>query len=134
MEATVDNPDYILCDRSILDPLVYLLYNKPRYIHDELYEWIKDYTIGYDKMILVAPSSKEIINDGFRNTDKEYQHCIHSIFMAMTLSRADIIDAQEIFDCNPREVSDGWVFHTDFEDETLCQTILALEDENNVRI
>lgn len=134
MEATIEKPDFILCDRSMLDPMVYLLYNSPNFRHDELFEYVKDYTISYDKMILIRPSCREITPDSFRSVDKEYQYNIHSLFMALTLSRADVIDSQEIFDCNPREVSDGWVFHTDFEDESLCQTILGLEDENNVRI
>lgn len=79
-------PDFLLCDRSMLDMAVYgtMLFQNGKLSQAEyqvilraVAEWMRTYDFG----ILVSPSDREITSDGFRATDKKYQWEMHNLFV-----------------------------------------------------
>ncbi len=78
-------PQFLLCDRSMLDQAVYgtMLLSEKKLSEKEysilmlsVLDWMKTYDFG----ILVSPHDREIIADGFRATDKKYQWEMHNYF------------------------------------------------------
>jgi GTPase SAR1 family protein len=126
MEATVDHPDYIICDRSVMDPLVYLLYNEPMLdrLSDELFSFAWKIAESYDKIFLIRPCIREITPDRFRSTDKEYQYCIHSLFMATMVGHCQIIDTKNIFAAGPDPVAHDGIDAVEFIDKDFLRKIL----------
>jgi len=100
LKAALTCPTYIFCDRSVYDPLVYLLYAKPEIFSQELMEFVESYARTYDKIFLIRPSQKEIVEDGFRSKDKEFQYGINSIFTSWILGKCTILESKEIFEGN----------------------------------
>ncbi len=90
-------PDFLLCDRSMLDQAVYgtmLFQNKKmseaeyRVLMRTVVEWMHTYDFG----ILVSPHERAITSDGFRATDKSYQWEMHNLFMdVLNALKADYI-------------------------------------------
>jgi hypothetical protein len=113
MEATLKKPDFIICDRSALDPLVYLIVSNQEALPTYLIDFCDAYSMNYEDMYLVRPSSLEIKDDGFRNTDKTFQFAINGMFTSWVARTAKFINADEIF-CE--------------ELDTLCIGILNHED------
>ena len=113
MEATLKKPDFIICDRSALDPLVYLIVSNQEALPTYLIDFCDAYSMNYEDMYLVRPSSLEIKDDGFRNTDKTFQLAINGMFTSWVARTAKFINADEIF-CE--------------ELDTLCIGILNHED------
>jgi nicotinamide riboside kinase len=97
LEAEHRQPDYVICDRCILDPIVYLLAYKPDEVYPEVVEFCEHYSKTYDKMVLVRPSNKPIRPDEFRNTDKEEQYMIDNIFTNWVVGRCQLVDSDTIF-------------------------------------
>lgn len=97
LEAEKKHPDFVVCDRSILDPIVYLLSANQNEVNQDVVEFAEKYSKSYDKLYLVKPSNSIMTEDGFRNTDPEFQYSIHAIFTQWLVGRCQIIDQNEIF-------------------------------------
>lgn len=81
--AVSKNPDIVICDRSILDPLVYstVLYENGKLSSNELNiikARVGDWVRTYDSIVLcqVCP----MVNDGLRYTNTEAQAHTNSLF------------------------------------------------------
>jgi len=76
------NPNYMLCDRSTLDPLMY--YEGPRDMFlDEMYEMALTWrTFNYDKVFLLyTDSCMKIDDDNRRCLDEEFRDKINTSFI-----------------------------------------------------
>jgi hypothetical protein len=101
--AESKNPDYIICDRSVIDPLIYQLYRdeKSHLNIDKLSSYVYEYQSTYDKIFIVLPSDKPIIGDGVRSTDKDLQIEIDRLFRSdwyYDMNKVEKIIPEEIFD------------------------------------
>jgi nicotinamide riboside kinase len=96
IEAEIDQPAYVICDRCVLDPIVYLLAYKPDDVYPEVVEFFEHYSKGYDKMVLVRPANTPIRPDEFRKTDRELQYMIDNIFINWIVGRCMILDSETI--------------------------------------
>lgn len=102
----------ILCDRSVLDTFVYYDYfnrlsssvKKGDFLRSQsklyclAYRFAKNHTIkNYSKIYLIAPSDREIEDDGFRMTDKAQQMEIHELFSKQyfTFDNVEIIPQED---------------------------------------
>jgi len=112
-EATLKNPDFILCDRSAIDPLVYLIVANQEELPAYLTDFCDAYSMGYNQMCLVRPSGLDIKDDGFRNVDKTFQLAINCMFENWVSLNAKILNPNQIF-CE--------------ELDALCRRILNYED------
>jgi|SRR3989344_640813 len=79
-------PNFLFCDRSMLDLAVYgtMLLEAGKLSEKEyqiLLRAVMDWMHTYDFGILVSPSGKEVTADGFRATDKKYQADMHNYFV-----------------------------------------------------
>lgn len=92
LEREQDNPDLVVCTRSVIDPLVYLLANKPEDVNSDLVTFAESYLKTYDVIYLLKPSSKVSTEDKIE--DKEYQYIIHSIFSNWIVDKCTIIDSE----------------------------------------
>ncbi len=81
-------PDFLLCDRGMLDQAVYgtMLFNDKKLSEKEyqillatVLDWMKTYDFG----ILVSPTENGITTDGFRATNKGYQWEMHNYFVSV---------------------------------------------------
>jgi len=97
LEAESRSPEIVVCDRSSYDPLVYLLAANPEQLSQDLTCFCESWARSYDKLLLVRPSSKEIVADEFRAVEKEGQYVINTIFTHWIVGRCRIIEADEIF-------------------------------------
>ncbi len=97
MEALANNPDYLICDRSAMDPMVYMMLKDYRRVPDTLHDFINDYAKSYHYMYLIEPTKRPIDDDGFRNRDKGFQASIHNLFVDWTLGIADRVSSEQIF-------------------------------------
>ncbi len=90
-------PQFLLCDRSMLDQAVYstMLFQNSKMSESEykvVMKVVTDWMNTYDFGILVGPSDKEITSDGFRATDKKFQLEMHNFFVEILNSlNADYI-------------------------------------------
>ena len=82
IEARAKKPDFIICDRSCFDPIVYAIkkFNYPRYRYSLLYQYAQSVLKTYDIIINVRPSSYEIKEDGIRSIDPDFQKDIYDLF------------------------------------------------------
>ena len=80
------------------------MYQHPNDVPSLLIDFVNDYFKRYDQVYLIKPSNQPIEVDGFRNTDKMFQLSIHSLFMAWTCGRADVINQCEIFGPNVKDL------------------------------
>lgn len=81
LNAVSSKSDFIICDRSSIDPILYLhagKHDQKKYHFLATYaqEWLKT----YDKFIYVYPGDTEIINDQVRSTDRDFQDNVHIEF------------------------------------------------------
>lgn len=104
LDGISTGPDFLICDRSVLDPLVYFMYQHPNDVPNLLIDFVNDYFKSYDQIYLIKPSGGQIEGDGFRSTDKMFQMSIHSLFMAWTCGKADLINQNEIFGPNVKDL------------------------------
>ena len=82
-EAEKREPDVIVCDRSILDPLIYstFLYENgkmSRYELDVIKVRVNDWVRTYDSIILCR--EYPLIDDGVRSIDEKIQIHINNLF------------------------------------------------------
>lgn len=97
LEAEARRPEIVVCDRSVYDPLVYLLAANPEQLSQDLTGFCEAWARSYDRLYLVRPSGREIVSDEFRAVEKEGQYTINNIFSYWIVGRCRIIEADEIF-------------------------------------
>jgi len=99
LEAEHRSPDFLICDRTAIDPLVYLwAYHPNEHLDDHMAGFIEDYfRVSYGEIYLVRPSEKKIDNDEFRLMDKEFQYRVHDIFAYWLGGHYTNVDSDDIF-------------------------------------
>lgn len=102
LEAENKDPEYIFCDRSVFDPLMYHIYWFGDTWIDNLLKVAEEYGKTYDRIYLILPSKKEIEPDGFRSTDKAFQAGVNSLFMSYLSGRCGYVESDEIFSSSKR--------------------------------
>lgn len=87
IEARAKKYEFIICDRSIFDPVVYAInrfVDQGRgcsfYRESPLYNYAAQSLRTYDTIINVRPSDYTIKGDGVRSTNPEFQKDIYEIF------------------------------------------------------
>lgn len=95
MKAAAEDSNVIVCDRSVIDPLIYMLYSCPSMVSDELVNFVNDYSLTYTKIVLIRPN-RRVITSKTSFEDDNYRYLIHSLYMAFCLGRVDVIGAEEI--------------------------------------
>jgi len=112
LDAIAQGVDLIVCDRSSYDPICYLeaadhpieCYQKLKWFAEE---WLKT----YDKVLFVLPSGNELIEDGIRSMDKEYQETVHGIFWEtfkrIKGKKLSYVQSHRIFDGTISDVING---------------------------
>jgi len=98
LEAENKNPEFIICDRSVIDPLVYLHCVNPDAVNINVMEFAENYSKTYDKIYLIKPINRKIDEDGYRNTDIAYQFAINAVFQDWLAGRCHFLDASQVFD------------------------------------
>ena len=103
--AVAHKSDYIVCDRSVIDHVAYV---PLEFARGKIYEYMMyactAWLETYDKIFWVIPTSKkEIVNDGIRCVDPQFQQKIHQRFEEILASlpycsRVREVDSQNIFD------------------------------------
>ncbi len=103
LDAKAKKPDIIICDRTAVDPMMYL-YAKVGVKLDEYGQNLSDFAHSwletYDILVYVKPFNTPITPDGFRNTDSSFQKAVDAEF-AITMS--DIMNkypSQQVFILN----------------------------------
>lgn len=83
LDAEAKKVDLIICDRSAIDPLMYL-YARDGVADNELIQNLSDlahsWLHSYDTLVYVIPGEKEIVPDGIRMTDKAFQSAVDAEF------------------------------------------------------
>ena len=87
IEAEAAGYDFIICDRSSFDPITYAINMMPNdlsekkiYRQSSLYRFAQQDLKLYDLLVYLKPSSAEILPDGIRLVDPEFQRNISKIF------------------------------------------------------
>lgn len=87
IEAEAVGYDFIICDRSSFDPITYAINMMPNdlrekkiYRQSPLYRFAQQDLKLYDLLVYLKPSSAEILPDGIRLVDPEFQKNISKIF------------------------------------------------------
>lgn len=76
LDATRRAP-HVVCDRSVLDNYCYLANKFGR--RPQLESWLRWWMDTYDLLIGVPPLSEDIVPDGFRSEDRDFQRRIHDL-------------------------------------------------------
>ena len=120
MEARLDNPDYILCDRSVYDGIAYTTENVKLDNAFHLRSLALSYCERYPyDLIIYFPPMDKIEDDGVRATDVTYQHKIDNHFF-MILDQDDEI----------RKQVRCWRITAKTKDERIKQAIKFIEGLN----
>ena len=87
IEARAKGADFIICDRSCFDPVIYAINKispnmqaKEYYRTSPLYRFAEHGLRTYDAIIYVRPVSYEILGDGIRSTNPLFQREIDDLF------------------------------------------------------
>ena len=79
-----DHYDILICDRSPIDSFIYSLAQDCFDLNDPVMLFGKrsaEYWMdSYEKIIYVRPNHKDIVPDGFRSTDREFQKRVEDQF------------------------------------------------------
>lgn len=73
----------IVCDRSIVDPLVYLYHYGQKNEARQLISSIKDYISSYHKLYLLDPHEVRYVQDKVRNESPEERLEIHQAYLEL---------------------------------------------------
>lgn len=111
LEAKARGADVVLCDRSAIDPIMYL-HAKFGHNHDDTsfcmselaYAWLAT----YDVLIYLRPCQKPIIADGVRDTDTKFQIKVDEEFQVSIASLIDAYPHKTIF-----TISSDSIYNTD---------------------
>jgi len=83
LDAKARGADVIICDRSAVDPVMYLYVQVgvkvdeyAQNLSDLAHSWLNT----YDALIYVRPSDGPILDDGFRSTDERLQRAVDCEF------------------------------------------------------
>ena len=71
--------DFLICDRTILDGLVYAQYAGFKDIVDDYLNPALSWMSTYDRLYWLRPKGSRPVNDGFRDTDPVFQKDIDKI-------------------------------------------------------
>ncbi|MCE5319440.1 MAG: ATP-binding protein [Parachlamydia sp.] len=81
LDALSRKAKFIICDRSALDPMVYLVNKLGWEIENtNIFKFAKEWLNSYDMLIHIRPSSEEIISDGIRSPDPKFRKEINTLF------------------------------------------------------
>lgn len=81
LTAIAEKNEVIVCDRSSYDPICYLrLTNEHPKDYEKLENFAEEWMKTYEKIIFVTPSGLDIVNDGVRCINSDYQQAIHDEF------------------------------------------------------
>lgn len=80
-EAHSQNPKVIVCDRSVIDPVVYLRFYGDKNGSDKLLKKIKKFLLTYDKFLLFSPQGFSFANDGLRIENERIRSKIHKEYI-----------------------------------------------------
>jgi nicotinamide riboside kinase len=105
LQAEASKANFIVCDRSAIDPVMYLKHSSTKdlnicnelYHHQSyecLYEFCNRWMITYDRIFFVIPTENKIVDDGVRSTDANFQKSIHELFF----SYSDKISMNIVYD------------------------------------
>lgn len=102
LSAIADGTEYIVCDRSAYDPICYLKAGKhPARVYQAMRIYAEEWLKTYNKIFLVIPNGEEIIADGFRSVDEEFQRRVHKEFLkyftASPMCSVQKVDSSAIF-------------------------------------
>jgi len=118
LQAKADGYDDIICDRSAYDPICYLkCVEKPIKYWQKLAAYAEEWLKTYDKIIFVIPSGKELVNDGIRSMDIDFQQNVHEQFSCFFKGQTymKIIPKDRI-----HQVQSSEIFKNYFEDIYKC--------------
>lgn len=73
----------IVCDRSIVDPLVYLYHYGQKNEAQELIATVKDYIKSYHKLYLLDPHEVKYVQDKVRNESPKERLQIHRAYLEL---------------------------------------------------
>lgn len=109
LDAKARGAEIIICDRTAVDPMMYL-YAKEGVIDDDYAQKLSDlahaWLSTYDKLIFIRPMDQQIRPDGFRSTDQKFQRQVDKEFeitlgeytRLFPIERLHILYSGEIFD------------------------------------
>lgn len=109
-KAKSRNPDVIICDRSSIDPVMYMKASDfPAHEYAYLFSFARKWMQTYDKIVYIkANPNLEIVDDGFRATDREFQLKVDKeFFQFLTTMHHDfmsdimVIDSLDLVHKNP---------------------------------
>lgn len=106
LKAQAQNYSVIICDRSAIDPVMYLLAHDFENDCRILYEYCSCWMHTYDAIIWVRPDKESIImSDGFRDTNPTFQKEIDLQFEKYIQSRL-----YDYLNLNSYEIKSGDIF------------------------
>lgn len=113
MDAEAQKIDYIICDRSCADTLLYLRRTRPGQLLDfRLEGFALLHLQTYNRIVLITKSYDEIEDDGTRCLDKSFQEEIDAMFVDHFMGYAThTFPGSSVFD--------------EQESEEICQIILS---------
>jgi thymidylate kinase len=105
LSAKANRYEVIICDRSSIDPVMYLNARDFSQPYNDLFEFANKWMQTYDIILYVKPSKEEIRGDGFRDTNKRFQEkvdeqfnlYIESIFIDYLKTNIFKVESEEIF-------------------------------------
>ena len=104
LDAQAANIEFLICDRSAYDPICYLkVGNHPHRSYEALEKYAWNWIKTYDKIFMVYPSGEEIINDGVRSMDKQFQDDVHDEFKNII----HFIKSDRLFKVEAKDVFSG---------------------------
>jgi nicotinamide riboside kinase len=88
MEHYAGNDNLVVCDRTVLDPIVYAIWMLEKTNNGALVRFLDAavpfaldwYRSEYDLVLWCRPDGSPLVADGFRDTDPEFQVKIDAIF------------------------------------------------------
>jgi len=81
LEAMQDN-NFIICDRTVLDSLVYAEYAGLSDVVDACMPTALMWLESYTQLLWFRPAPNRLVEDGFRDTDPKFQQAIDKTFAA----------------------------------------------------
>ncbi len=110
LDAKAKGAEIIICDRSAVDPVMYLyaqvgvkLDEYGQNLSDLAHSWLAT----YDVLIYIRPSDRPIVEDGFRSTDVALQRTVDYEF---SISINDVVEnypSKQVYTLNSSAVFDS---------------------------
>lgn len=100
LDAKARGADIIICDRSAVDPVMYLyaqvgvkLDEYGQNLSDLAHSWLTT----YDTLIYIRPSEGPILADGFRSTDEKLQKTVDCEFSISIKDFTDTYPSKQVY-------------------------------------